>query len=67
IPPTVHDTELKGKPIEKAEWTVSASEVAEVVVKGLGDDSFEIAVGPSKRWLSSSKAELDQAFANINH
>ena len=67
IPPTVYDTELKGKPIEKAEWTVSSSEVAEAVVKGLGEDVFEIAVGPSKRWLSSSKTELDQAFGNINH
>jgi uncharacterized oxidoreductase len=67
IPPTVYDTELKGKPIEKAEWTVSSSEVAEAVVKGLGEDVFEIAVGSSKRWLSSPKSELDQAFGNINH
>ncbi len=67
IPPTVYDTELKGKPIEKAEWTASSSEVAEAVVKGLEGDVFEIAVGASRRWLSSSKSELDQAFGNINH
>ncbi|MDA4118093.1 MAG: SDR family NAD(P)-dependent oxidoreductase [Thaumarchaeota archaeon] len=66
IPPTVHDTELKGKPIEKAEWSVSSSEVAEGVVKGMEADEYEIAIGPSKRWISSSKVELDQAFDNIN-
>jgi uncharacterized oxidoreductase len=66
IPPTVHDTELKGKPIEKAEWSVSSAEVAEAVVKGMGADEYEIAIGPSKRWVSSSKVELDQAFTNIN-
>jgi len=67
IPPTVYDTELKGKPIERAEWTVSSSEVAEAVVKGLEDDEYEIAIGPSKKWIFSTKNELDQTFANINH
>jgi len=67
IPPTVYDTELKGRPTEKAEWAVSSSEVAEAVVKGLGEDAFEIAVGPSRKWLSNSKGELDQAFGAINH
>ncbi|MDA4116500.1 MAG: SDR family NAD(P)-dependent oxidoreductase [Thaumarchaeota archaeon] len=66
IPPTVHDTELKGKPIEKADWSVSSSEVAESVVKGMEADEYEIAIGASKRWVSSSKLELDQAFSNIN-
>jgi uncharacterized oxidoreductase len=66
IPPTVHDTELKGKPMEKAEWSVSSSEVAEGVVKGMEADEYEIAIGASKRWTSSSKAELDQAFSTIN-
>jgi len=66
ILPTVHDTELKGKPIEKTEWSVSSSEVAEGVVKGMEADEYEIALGPSKRWMSSSKVELDQAFSNIN-
>ena len=67
IPPTVYDTELKGKPTEKAEWTVSSSEVAEAVVQGLEEDEYEIAMGPSKKWISSTKDELDQTFSNINH
>jgi uncharacterized oxidoreductase len=67
IPPTVYDTELKGKPIEKADWTVSSSEVAEAVVQGLEEDEYEIAMGPSKKWISSTRNELDQAFSNINH
>jgi uncharacterized oxidoreductase len=66
IPPVIHDTELKGKPVEKADWTVSSSEAAEAVVKGLEEDSYEIAIGPSRRWMSSTKSELDQAFSNIN-
>ena len=67
IPPTVHDTGLKGKPIEKAEWTVSSSEVAEATIHGLEVDEYEIAIGPSKKWVSSAKGELDQIFSNINH
>jgi uncharacterized oxidoreductase len=67
IPPTVYDTELKGKPIERAEWTASSSEVAEAVVKGLEENVFEISIGPSKKWISSTKNELDQIFSNINH
>jgi uncharacterized oxidoreductase len=67
IPPTVHDTELKGKPIEKAPWTVSASEVADAVVKGMGEDTFEISIGPSRKWTSSTRQELDQIFGEINH
>jgi uncharacterized oxidoreductase len=66
IPPTVYDTELKGRPTEKVDWAVSSSEVAEAVIKGLEEDEFEIAIGPSRRWMSSSKVELDQAFSNIN-
>ncbi|MDA4127700.1 MAG: SDR family NAD(P)-dependent oxidoreductase [Thaumarchaeota archaeon] len=67
IPPTVYDTELKGEPIENAAWTVSSSEVAEAVVKGLEEDEFEIAMGPSKKWISSTRNELDLTFGNINH
>ena len=67
IPPTVHDTDLKGKPIEKAEWTVSSSEVAEAVIRGLEANEDEIAIGPTKRWMSITKSELDQIFSNINH
>lgn len=67
IPPTVHDTELKGKPIEKAGWTVSSSEVAEAVVKGMGEDVFEIPIGPARKWASSTRNELDQIFSEVNH
>jgi uncharacterized oxidoreductase len=67
IPPTVHDTNLKGRPIEKADWTVSSQEVAAAVVKGLEDDTPEIAVGPTKGWITGSKSDLDQAFSRINH
>jgi uncharacterized oxidoreductase len=66
IPPIVHDTELKGKPIKKEEWTVSSAEAAEALTKGIEADQFEIAVGPSRRWLTSTKAELEEAFNNIN-
>ncbi len=67
IPPTVYDTELKGKPIEKADWTVSAAQVAEEVVKGMQNNEYEIAIGPSKGWITSSKNDLDEAFKSINH
>jgi uncharacterized oxidoreductase len=70
IPPIVHDTELsfdaKGKPIKKEDWTVSSSEVAETLAEGFKANQFEIAVGPSKRWVSASKADLDKAFQEIN-
>ena len=67
IPPTVHDTALKGGPIEKAAWTVSSSEVAEATIRGLEADEYEIAIGPARKWVSSTKNELDQIFNNINH
>jgi uncharacterized oxidoreductase len=67
IPPTVHDTELKGKPIAKTDWSVSSSEVAEAAVRSMEKDELEIAVGSTKRWTTSSKSELDQAFSNMNH
>lgn len=67
IPPTVHDTGLKGKPIEKAAWTVSSSEVAEAIIHGLEADEYEIAIGPAKKWISGTRNELNQIFSNINH
>lgn len=66
IPPTVHDTELKGKPIPKTDYSVSAGEVADAVAKGLEDNRTEIAIGPSAGWLRASRAELDLAFQGIN-
>lgn len=67
IPPTVYDTYLKGRPIEKTDWTVSSSEVAEATIRGLEADEYEIAIGPTKKWISSAKNELDQIFSNLNH
>lgn len=67
IPPTVYDTGLKGKPMEKSEWSVSSKEMAEAVVSGLQADDYEIAAGTSKNLLSGSKADLERAFKNMNH
>jgi uncharacterized oxidoreductase len=66
IPPTVYDTELKGKPLEKTDWAVSSAEVAEAVIAGLEKDQYEIPAGSAANWLRASKSELDQAFENIN-
>jgi uncharacterized oxidoreductase len=67
IPSTVYDTELKGKPIEKTDWTVSAEDVAAAVVDGIGSDEYEIAVGPAKAWTIASRGDIDRAFKEINH
>ena len=55
IPPTVYDTELKGKPLPKSDWTVSSAEVADAVMKGLENNDYEIPIGASKNWLMGSK------------
>ncbi len=67
IPPTVHDTELKGKPQAKTDYSISAAQMADEVIKGLGEDQYEISAGASRKWLGESKAELDQDFKNINN
>lgn len=67
IPPTVYDTELKGNPIEKTDYSISAAEMADGIINGVGTDQYEIPGGATKRWLTESKAELDQDFRNINH
>lgn len=66
IPPTVHDTELKGKPIEKTDYSISATEMADEIIKGIAQDQYEIPAGASKKWLAASKPELDQDFKNMN-
>ena len=66
IPPTVYDTELKGKPLEKSDWTTSSREVAKAVMNGLLNDTYEISLGAAKGWLEMSKKELDFVFNNIN-
>lgn len=68
IPPTVHDTELKGKPINKTDYSVSASEIADAVIKGIENNEFEIPAGSSKNLVANSKnPALDQMFKNMNH
>ncbi len=66
IPPTVHDTELKGKPVPKTDYSVTAAEMADAVMKGLKADQYEIGAGPSKGWLTASKSDLDMAFQGMN-
>lgn len=66
IPPMVHDTELKGKPMEPNERSISSSDMAAAVMKGLAEDKYEIAAGPSSGWLNASKSELDDAFKRMN-
>jgi uncharacterized oxidoreductase len=66
IPPTVYDTELKGKPLEKSDWAISSSEVAEATVKGMENNEYEIPAGSTNNWLRASKNELDEAFKRIN-
>jgi uncharacterized oxidoreductase len=66
IPPTVYDTELKGRPMEKNEWSVSSAAVAEATLNGLENDIYEIAAGGAKGWISASRTELDHAFKRIN-
>jgi uncharacterized oxidoreductase len=67
VPPTVHDTELKGKPIDRAGWTSSAVEVAEAVIRGIETDTYEIGIGAAAPWMKASREELDNAFGSINH
>jgi uncharacterized oxidoreductase len=66
IPPTVHDTGLKGMPMEKTKWSISSAEMADVVISGLKADRYEIAAGGSALWASASRADLDRYFDDIN-
>lgn len=66
IPPAVHDTELKGKPIPKSDFSISAGEMASAVIAGLEKDQFEIGAGGANGWLSASKSDLDMAFEGMN-
>jgi uncharacterized oxidoreductase len=66
VPPMVHDTELKGRPVQKSEISVSASEVAKAVTEGLKNNEYEIAVGTTKNWVATAKRDFGQAFLNIN-
>ena len=66
IPPTVYDTELKGKPLEKTEWMSSSTDVADALIHGMESGEQEIAVGAAKRWDRASRDDLDSMFKEIN-
>ncbi len=66
IPPIVHDTNLKGKPIEKSQNSVSAEEVALALINSLLIDEYECTIGATKKWSKSSRDELDKTFDFIN-
>lgn len=66
IPPLVHDTYLHGEQLKAEDWTVSSSQVAESLVKGMEADVFEIPVGSTNQWLAASKEDRDKAFQEIN-
>jgi uncharacterized oxidoreductase len=66
IPPTVYDTELKGKPMQKNDWSISAVEVADVVIKGWKNDEYEIAIGPAKDLVANSRKDPEGAFKGMN-
>ena len=67
IPPTVYDTELKGAQLQKSDWTVSAHEVANAVMKGIESNDYEISIGSAKGFLMGSRSDLEIAFNNMNH
>lgn len=66
VPPTVHDTNLKGKPMEKTEYSLSAAEVADAAINGLEKDDYQITVGQSTRLVNSTNSEKDEAFRGMN-
>ena len=67
IPPTVYDTNLKGKPIEKTEWTVSSKDIADATMEGLTKDNYQITVGASTRWVNGTNEDRENAFDGMNH
>ncbi len=66
IPPMVHDTFLKGQPIERNERSISTSELLEEVINGLKENKNEIAAGPAKYMMENSKKDLNSAFEQMN-
>jgi uncharacterized oxidoreductase len=66
IPPVVYDTELKGKMLEKTQWSSSSIEVAEATVGALEAEQYEIGVGASNGLIGASRGELDSAFKRMN-
>jgi uncharacterized oxidoreductase len=67
IPPTVYDTYLKGRPMDRNDYSISTSEMTDAFIEGLKNDSYEITAGQTVRWASASKHEADEIFGMINH
>lgn len=67
IPPTVYDTELKGKPIEKNDYSISTNELTDEFIDGFQKDGLEIAAGPIKKWRNISPEEVERIFFSMNH
>jgi uncharacterized oxidoreductase len=67
IPPLVHDTELHhGKQLDKTDYSSSAAEVADALVKGMEKGDAEISVGASKNMIANSRSDPEKAFKNMN-
>ncbi len=66
LPPTVHDTELKGKPVEKGEWSLSVAEVADAAIAAIASDKYEIPMGSIARWMEASREEREEIFNDMN-
>ncbi len=68
VPPAV-DTELNsGGRAKRGNFKVDLKpeEFVAAVMKGLGDDLFEIGYGPSDGWMKASRADLDKSFQQMN-
>ncbi len=69
IPPTT-DTDLdKGARAHRGQAyrSVPPAEVAKGTLEGLAKDEFEIAIGQGARLREASRANLEQAFQNMNY
>ncbi len=66
IPPAIYDTDLKGKKMEKNEWSISSSEMADAVIDGIRKDRYEIYAGQTVDLANASREGLDKAFQNMN-
>jgi uncharacterized oxidoreductase len=67
IPPTVYDTYLKGRPMDRNDYSISTSEMTDAFIEGLKKDSYEITAGQTVRWANASKREVDEIFNMMNH
>lgn len=66
IPPIVHDTNLKGKPIERNERSISTVELINEVITALREDKEEIPAGLSRNMIAASKNNFYGAFEDMN-